>query len=57
MGGVIPFFILLAFFLIISMSIFVLLSCKSAQIAENLKDLPEYLYAAWVENSDFVEPD
>jgi len=55
MGGVIPFFMLLAFFLIISMSIFVLLSCKSAQISENLKDLPEILYAAWEEDSDYVD--
>lgn len=54
MGGVIPFFLLLAFFLIISMSIFVLLSCKSAQISENLKDLPEILYKAWSDD-DFVE--
>jgi hypothetical protein len=55
MGGVIPFFLLLAFFLIISMSIFVLLSCKSAQISENLKYLPEILYAAWEDDSDYVD--
>jgi hypothetical protein len=55
MGGVIPFFLLLAFFLIISMSIFVLLSCKSAQISENLKELPEIIYHAWEEDTDYVE--
>lgn len=55
MGGVIPFFLLLAFFLVLSMCIFVLLSCKAAQISEHLKDLPESLYAAWTEDTSFVE--
>jgi len=50
LGGVIPFFALLGLFLIFSLILFSMLSYRSQQIGEELKDLPETLYYLWEED-------
>ena len=54
LGGVIPFFALLGLFLIFSLILFSMLSYRSQQISEELKDLPETLYYLWEEDYDEV---
>lgn len=52
MGGTIPFFGLMALFLVIALMVFGCLSYRSGLINKDLKDLPENLYMQW-EGDDF----